>query len=105
MTSVGGPGYGGNCTGPVASLIFQNVNDPLVLLASGKYAEATRKSVNECGNTTTDIMQGPFQCKQWNNCSTGNPVIWCEGYSTLQNDPHGWPISGGLSMLNYFRSL
>ncbi len=34
MTSVGGPGYGGNCTGPVASLLFQNVNDPLVSLAS-----------------------------------------------------------------------
>lgn len=105
MTSVGGPGYSGSCAGPVASLLFQNVNDPLVPLASWKYAEATRKSVNECSNTSTPIMIGPFQCKQWNDCSTGNPVTWCEWYPTYQNDPHGWPIGGGTAILNFFRSL
>lgn len=105
MTSVGGPGYGGNCTGPVASLLFQNVNDPLVSLSSGKYAEATRKAINQCDNVSTPITIGSFQCKQWNDCYTGNPVTWCEGYGTLQNDPHGWPTSGGTSILNFFRGL
>jgi polyhydroxybutyrate depolymerase len=93
MASIGGPGFGGNCTGPAASLIFQNANDKLVPYASGKYAETTRKNTNQCGNTTTDIMIGSFQCKKWSDCSTGNPVTWCEGYSTYQNDPHGWPTS------------
>ncbi|EKD44387.1 MAG: hypothetical protein ACD_71C00154G0004 [uncultured bacterium (gcode 4)] len=105
MSSVGGPWYAGNCTGPVASLIFQNVNDPLVSLASGKYAEKIRKAANQCTNVSTSVTVGSLSCKQWNDCTTGNPVTWCEGYSTYQNDPHGWPISGGTVILNWFRGL
>jgi hypothetical protein len=32
-------------------------------------------------------------------------VTWCEGYSTYQNDPHGWPTSWGNAILEYFRNL
>lgn len=105
MASVGGPGYGGACNGPVASLIYQNSNDQLVPYASGKYAQTVRRDVNTCGAATVNVTIGSNTCKQWKDCSTGNPVTWCEGYPTLQNDPHGWPTAGGVSMLDYFRKL
>ena len=93
MTAVAGPGYSGNCTGPVASLLFHNQKDLLVSYTSGKNAEAIRKTVNQCSNTISkEVTIGSLKCKEWQNCSTGNPVVWCEGYSTYQNDPHSWPI-------------
>lgn len=105
MASVGGPGYGGSCTGPVASLIYQNSNDQLVPYASGKYAQTVRRDANACGAATVNVTVGGNSCKQWKDCSTGNPVTWCEGYSTLHNDPHGWPTTGGVSILDYMRKL
>jgi len=104
VSTVGGPGYAGACTGPAASLIFQNSNDPLVGYASGKYAETMRKVANQCDNTFKEVSVGALFCKQW-ACATGNPVIWCEGYGSQQNDPHGWPTVGGAAMLNFFRGL
>ena len=93
MTSVAGPGYSGNCTGPVASLLFHNQKDPLVSYASGKNAEIIRKTVNQCSSTIAkEVNIGSLKCKEWQSCTVGNPVIWCEGYSTYQNAPHSWPI-------------
>lgn len=105
MASVGGPGYGGACNAPAASLIFQNTNDQLVSYASGKFAQTNRRSANTCGNATETVKVGVNSCTQWKDCTTGNPVTWCEGYGTYQNDPHGWPNSGGTAILDYFRKL
>ncbi len=48
MAVVGSGGYSGECTGPVTSLFYQNVNDHLSSYASGKSAEKIRLAVNQC---------------------------------------------------------
>lgn len=78
VSAVAGPGFNGKCTGPSASLLFHRTDDKLVPFASGKAAEVIRKTVNECSSTTTNVMIGGFACKQRTDCSTGNPVVWCE---------------------------
>jgi polyhydroxybutyrate depolymerase len=105
MTSVWWTNYVGNCTWPVASLIFHNVDDPLVSYNSWKSSEWRRKVINQCWDTATMVTVGSYQCKQWDNCSVWNPVTFCEGYMTYDNDPHWWPKSGWVSILGFFTDL
>lgn len=115
MAAVGSGGYGSNCNGPVTSLFFQNVNDPLSSYASGKSAEATRLKVNECSDSTETVQIGPLTCTKHNSCSAENSVTWCEGYTGYGGDPHSWPTgergqrgyseTGGTWILQFFRGL
>jgi polyhydroxybutyrate depolymerase len=94
MVAVGSGGYKSDCTGPVTTLLYQNVNDHLSSYASGKSAEQIRLTVNQCGPETEDVKVGPLTCKKYTDCSPGNSVTWCEGYTGYRNDPHSWPTSG-----------
>jgi hypothetical protein len=53
MVAVGSGGYNGECSGPVTSLFFQNVNDQLSTYASGKSAQKIRLAINQC----TDVSE------------------------------------------------
>ena len=87
------------------SLFFQNVNDQLSSYASGMSARDTRIKVNECRETTESVQVGSLTCQKYNNCSTGNPVVWCEGYTGYNNDPHSWPTpNGGRDILDFLRN-
>lgn len=102
VSAVAGPGFSGTCTGPAASLLFHRTDDKLVPYQSWKTAEKIHITENSCSNKTVNITIGTFACKQRTDCSTGNPVVWCEGYSTYQNDPHGWPVGWGGAILGFF---
>lgn len=101
MTAVGSGGYNGDCTGPVTSLFFQNVNDPLSSYASGESAKKIRLAVNQCSDKTEDVKVGALTCTKYTDCSPGTSVTWCEGYSTYHNDPHSWPLTGGTDIIKY----
>ncbi len=103
MGIVGGGGWTSSCNPtPTASLIFQNANDQLSSPASARATEKMMRGTNTCGAKTEPISIGSLTCQKWQDCTTGNPVIWCEWYSTYGNDPHSWPNEGGSSILNFF---
>jgi poly(3-hydroxybutyrate) depolymerase len=106
LAIVGGGGYTSACNDtPTASLIYQNPNDTLSSPATARATESKMKLVNKCGATTESIQIGGLSCQKWADCSTGNPVVWCENYPTYGNDPHSWPTSGGSSILGWMRGL
>lgn len=105
MASVGSAGYSGNCTGPAASLIYQNPDDALSPYSAGVAGRTSREKINLCSTETTPIKIGWLECKKSLNCSTLNPVIWCEWYPALLGDPHSWPTSGAEGILTFLRDL
>ena len=113
LAAVGSGGFTGACTGPAPSLFFQNVDDHLSSYASGVSARNTRLKVNECSESSTENVQiGSLTCTKYNSCSSGNPVVWCEGYTGYNNDPHSWPTGGswqspggGTWILEFFKGL
>lgn len=112
LAVVGSGPFGSACSGPVPSLFFQNVNDPLSSYASGKSAEATRLKVNECTDATETVQIGPLTCTKHNACSAENSVTWCEWYTGYGGDPHSWPTGGswqspggGTWILDFFKKL
>ena len=106
LAVVGSGWYTGTCSGPVPSLFFQNVDDHLSSYASGISAKNTRLKVNECDESQTENIQiGSLTCIKYNKCSAGNEVVWCEGYSGYNGDPHSWPTpNGGRDILNFLKT-
>lgn len=106
MGIVGGGGWTSSCNQtPTATLIYQNANDTLSSPATARATENMMRGANTCGATTETVMIGSLSCKRWKDCSTGNPVVWCEWYPTYGGDPHSWPTSGGADILGFFRAL
>ncbi len=106
LAIVWGGGYTSSCNDtPTASLIFQRPDDQLSSPASARATETKMKLINKCGATTEPITIWGNACQKWKDCSTGNPVVWCENYSTYGNDPHSWPNSGGADILTFLRGL
>jgi polyhydroxybutyrate depolymerase len=105
LAVVGSGPFGSTCSGPVPSLFFQNTNDQLSSYASGISARNTRLKVNECDESQTENVQiGPLTCTKYNKCSAGNEVVWCEGYTGYNSDPHSWPTpNGGRDILEFLR--
>lgn len=106
MGIVGGGGWTSSCNQtPTASLIYQNANDHLSSPLTARATEQMMRNMNTCGSKTESIKIGSLTCQKWQDCSTGNPVIWCEWYSSYGNDPHSWPTNGGTDILNFLRGL
>ncbi len=105
MAGVGSAGYSAACTGQAASLLYQNVNDQLSSYANGVGGREIRKTVNGCKSETETVTIGSLSCQKWTDCTTGNPVVWCEWYSGLGGDPHSWPTWWGPAILDFFRGL
>ncbi len=105
LAVVGSGGFNGACSWPVPSLFFQNQNDHLSSYASGISARNARLKVNECDESSTENIQiGSLTCTKYNKCSTGNEVVWCEGYTGYNGDPHSWPTpNGGRDILDFLR--
>jgi polyhydroxybutyrate depolymerase len=106
MAIVWGGGYTSACGDtPTASLIFQRPDDRLSSPATARATESKMKLVNKCGSTTRPVTIWGKSCVQWNDCSTGNPVVWCENYSTYGNDPHSWPTGWGGMIMEWMKGL
>ncbi len=78
MAAIGSGGFNGACTGPVSSLLYQNVDDRLSSYESGRSAEWIRKTVNKCTEDFEDIMVGSLTCKKYTDCTDDTEVVWCE---------------------------
>ena len=104
MTIVGGGGYTGKCRGPVASLIYQNADDPLSSYATAKTTEKVMRETNMCSESSHTRTIGGLSCREYENCSSGNPVVWCEDYPARYGR-HTWPDGGGPAMLGFLRGL
>lgn len=107
LAVVGSGGYVGTCSGPAPSLFYQNTNDHLSSYASGVSARNSRLKINECDESQTENIQiGSLTCTKYNKCSSGNEVVWCEGYTGYNGDPHSWPTpNGGRDILGFLRGL
>lgn len=106
MSIVGGGGYTSSCNDtPTATLIFQRGDDTLSSPATARATESKMKLINQCREKTETILIGGNSCTRSTDCSTGNPVIWCENYPTYGNDPHSWPTGGGSAILGWIGGL
>ncbi len=106
MAIVGGGGYTSTCNDtPTASLIFQRPDDHLSSPLTARATESKMTLVNKCGVTKESVIIWWNNCTRWTDCSTGNPVIWCENYPTYGNDPHSWPTGGGGWILEWMRGM
>jgi polyhydroxybutyrate depolymerase len=105
LAVVGSGGYTGTCSGPVPSLFYQNVDDHLSSYVSGVSARNTRLKTNECDESSTENVQiDSLTCTKYNKCSTSNEVVWCEGYTGYNGDPHSWPTpNGGRDILEFLK--
>lgn len=106
LATVGSGGFTGSCTGPVGALMYQNTNDHLSSYASGLVARDARLKANKCDNTKYEnISIGALTCTKYTACAIDSPVIWCEGYTGYNWDPHSWPTPHGWKdILDFFRT-
>lgn len=105
MTAVAWPGYLGECFWPVASLILHKEWDRLVPFYQWEKALQLRKDVNICSWESKSINISGLSCKQWNECSTWNPVIFCKEYTTYWDVPHSWPNKGAKVIFEYIDNI
>lgn len=106
MSIVGGGGWNSGCNStPTATLIYQRPDDQLSSPESARVTQRNMRTVNTCSAKTERIKIGSNTCQKWKDCSTGNPVIYCESYPTYGNDPHSWPTSGGNESIEFLRGL
>lgn len=90
---------------PTASLIYQNENDRLSPIETARKTEYVMRGLNTCGNTTREVSVSGLQCFEWDSCSRGNPVTWCQDYPTYLGDPHSWPLTAGKGILEFFSRI
>jgi poly(3-hydroxybutyrate) depolymerase len=106
MAIVWGGGYTSSCNDtPTATLIFQRADDTLSSPATARATETKMKLINKCSEKTETVTIWGNSCTRSMNCSTGNPVIWCENYPTYGNDPHSWPTGGGSAIIEWLGSV
>lgn len=105
MVGVASDGYDWDCTGPASSLIMHLQDDHLASYIWGKRAYRIRTEVNSCEDTTEKVTIDGNSCEKKTSCSQGNSVVFCNSYTTYQNDPHSWPKSGGDMIFDYLDNI
>jgi poly(3-hydroxybutyrate) depolymerase len=58
-----------------AAWIAHGNNDTVVSQSSGAQARDAYLRANGCSNTTVPVQPSP--CVEYQNCSSGKPVVWC----------------------------
>lgn len=107
--SLGGGTTVGNCTGPVASMIWHNPKDRLVAFSQGEAARDQYIRQNQCSYESVSVDPVKGNCVQYNNCYTDAPLIWCP--HNVDYDyrgtyyPHTWPNFTGQEIWRFFESL
>ena len=104
MSAVGSSGYIGSCTGPMASIIYQRSDDKLSPYSGWESARDAKRERNLCSKESEKIILSGLSCQKW-SCSPGNPIVWCEDYTTYANDAHSWPTTNAKGIFEFFNEL
>ena len=105
-TAVAGGWYNGECRWPTASLILHNIDDPLDPYTSGTKARSIRLEDNTCNSSSKSTSFWPLKnCTIWSECSAGNPVVFCDWYSTYGNQPHSWPNQASQAVYDFIDEI
>lgn len=107
--TLGGGTSIGECTGPVAAMIWHNPKDNLASFSSGVQARDQYLRQNRCSNVSVATSPAEGNCVQYQGCHDDAPVIWCP--HTIDTDyrggyyPHTWPNPTGPAIWSFFESL
>jgi len=107
--TLGGGTSIGECTGPVATMIWHNPNDRLAPFSSGEVARDQYIRQNQCGQATVSVAPAAGNCVAYQGCYKDAPVVWCphtlnEGWNGSYY-PHNWPKIAGPEIWTFFKSL
>jgi polyhydroxybutyrate depolymerase len=107
--SLGGGITAGNCTGPVASMVWHNPKDNLAPYSSGIAARDTLLRVNQCSSKTVPVSPSEGNCVEYQDCLDGAPVVWCPHNVNTDHRgvyyPHVWPKFTGSAIWSFFKGL
>ncbi|MEM6292551.1 MAG: hypothetical protein AAGA54_14850 [Myxococcota bacterium] len=99
----GGPSFFQcEATGAPAAWASHDPADAVVVFEQGQDALAQHLERNGCGTTTTPVEPSP--CVQYDDCSEGSPVHWCEHGDGGANG-HQWPTWSGPALWTFFASF
>jgi polyhydroxybutyrate depolymerase len=108
--SLGGGTAWGNCTGPVAAMVWHNPKDRLAPFGSGERARDQMLAQNQCSFNTKPIQPSSGSCVEYQGCGEYSPVIWCP--HRIDNAswdgryyPHNWPRITGPSIWSFLDGL
>lgn len=98
------------CGGPAAALLFHHTDDKLVPFSEGERNRDKKIEQNMCSNETKTVWIGAFECQEYQDCRTGNPVTFCpstlgHGFEGVGNNTHTWPRPTGQAVMEFFRGL
>ena len=108
------------CTGQVAYVGIHGIDDPHVTFSAGESARDFFLSQNQCGQATIpdlptvhaeirasrEANQTNQKCVDYQDCTAGFPVRWCEhSQGGYDNSTHGWPSAGGELIWDFVSSL
>jgi polyhydroxybutyrate depolymerase len=106
MGVVGGSISNGSCESPTAGMYFHHPRDWAVPISQGETARNIRLAANNCDPSVFEQKYfGENVCLHYDECRTGNPVVWCTEFNTYRGDTHSWPNNAGNIFLDFFRSL
>lgn len=106
VSVVGGSIYNGDCSNPAAGMYFHHPQDWAVPISQGETARNIRLKANNCDPSAFQQEYfGENVCQKYDDCRTGNEVVWCTEFDTYGGDTHSWPRNGGNIILDFFRSL
>jgi len=75
ISSYGGGGPSGTCTGTAAAMIVHDAADTVEPVASGMASRDHFQTANNCDATTTATTPAP--CVAYDNCDAGKELLWC----------------------------
>lgn len=107
--SLGGGTSSGQCTGPVAAMIWHNPKDNLVPFADGIRARDQYIKQNACSTKSVPVEPHEGNCVEYQGCANDAPLVWCP--HRVDTDfrgsyyPHTWPNFTGKDMWAFFESL
>ncbi|QQR83025.1 S-layer homology domain-containing protein [Candidatus Peregrinibacteria bacterium] len=107
--TLGGGTSVGECTGPVAAMIWHNPKDRLVPFSQGETARNQYLRQNQCSSQSTPVEPQSGNCVEYQGCYQEAPVVWCPHNVDTDNRgtyyPHTWPKFTGSEIWKFFKSL
>lgn len=106
--TIGGGTSLGECTGPVAAMIWHNPEDQQVPFKDGEQARDQYLEQNQCSSKSLSVEPKMGNCVEYQGCYEDSPTLWCP--HSVNNDgrgyyPHTWPNGAGEEIWEFFKEL